>query len=155
MPEDPKDEAQTLQEDLASLIAKGVGLAGVPVLTERLKDVESEIERALGGLTATDSKAGLCVIVVTPQVKASKPNLPGPYFDQCAIVARVVERVAVNTGPGGTGIAAWTAARSVAKALHHKRTSDTKPIIVTDIRLVADPDSLIYDVIGRTELGMQ
>jgi urease beta subunit len=37
------------------------------------------------------------------------------------VLSRVVERVPVNTGPGGTGIAAWTAARSVAKALHPKR----------------------------------
>jgi len=148
------DEAQTLQTQLAALLALSADLAGVTILTERIKNVEAEIAKALGTVTAVGGKCGICVIVVTPAAKATKPNIPGPYFDRCTIVARVIENVVINTGSLGTQTPAWTAARAVAKALHQKFTGDKKVILIDEIRLVADETNLIYDVIGTTELGL-
>lgn len=63
--------------------------ANIPVLTERLKDLGDMIDTALGEL-------GICVIVVTPLFNVTYGNVPGAYFDQVALVARVVENVTIN-----------------------------------------------------------
>lgn len=147
-----------LREDAANKLRANPLLSGIEVFTERIGDIESKIEIALGSLK------GICIIVLTPKANVSWPDSPGPVFDDVNIVVRVVENVLVNQGDSGTKkpcsyIAEVVgsgptdeAGASANSGLHLFITSENKTLTCRSIGMVPDPDALIYDVIFKTAL---
>jgi len=145
----PVGQLTAIQDDLKTLLGADPFFQRIPIYTEKQKDIESEIERALGTL-----EGGACIIVVTPRARVTNPNIPGPYFDDVPIVVRVVENVLVNQGESGTQIPAAALAEQVAHACHHCLTAHGKTIICDSISLVPDESNLIYDVTFKTKFGL-
>jgi len=149
MSELPVGQLAAIQDDLKALLGADPFFQRIPIFTEKQKDIESEIERALGTL-----EGGACIIVVTPSANVTNPNIPGPYFDDVPIVIRVVENVLINQGNGGTNIPASAIAEQVAHACHHCLTVHGKTIVCVRLALVPDDDNLIYDVTFKTKFGL-
>ena len=145
---DSVGQMEELQDELATVLEKSQFFADMPILTEKQKDIESEIERALGSL------GGACVIILTPRANVSHPNLPGPQFSDVSIVARVIENVLVNQSDAGTKNPASLIAEQVAANLHHVHTTSGKIVLCQQLGLVPDPDSLMYDVMFKTKFGV-
>lgn len=142
-----------LQEETASVLASHEFFtpAGseppIPVLTEKIRDLENEIQRKLSTL-------GVSVIIVTPTATVEYPNIPGPEFSSVSIVARVVESPLLNT----TGQPAAYVAEIVARLLHNYRPtvqgSTRSPLSCLGISLGNDPKNLSYDVIFTTSVHL-
>jgi hypothetical protein len=145
-----------LQTDLAARLEADDFFADIPVLTERKADVGSGIGKALGTLAGKGSRAGVCVILMSPVASAEIPNLPGPVLD-IELAARVLENVLINTGANGTGKPALTVARRVARLLHHYRAEGLSQIVIADkptIVPVEDPVApLAYEIRFRSREG--
>jgi hypothetical protein len=147
-----------LQQQCADRLQADPLFANVPVLTERIADIESEIDRALGPLNAQGGKTGLVAILLTPTANVSFENVFGPFFDDIKIVVRVIENVPVNQDPGtGTNVPAADAAEKICALLHHfQPDSATGPVVARKptITLGNDPAHLSYDCLFKTAGGL-
>ena len=147
-----------LQQQCADRLLADPLFANVTVLTERIADIQSEIERALGPLNEAGGKTGIVVIVVTPTANVNFGNVFGPFLDEIKIVARVIENVPVNQDAGtGTNIPAAQLAEKICNLLHHfQPDSATGPIVAVKptIALGNDPRFLSYDCVFRTSGGL-
>src|ERR1700676_4623414 len=88
-----------LQQQCADRLLSDPLFANVPVLTERIKDIESEIDRALGPFNERGGRNGLVAVLLTPTANVNFENVFGPFFDEIKIVVRVIENVPVNQDP--------------------------------------------------------
>lgn len=147
-----------LQQQCADRLQADPLFANVPVLTERIKDIESEIDRALGPLNEQGGKTGLVAIILTPTANANFENVFGPFFDDIKIVVRVIENVPINQDRNtGTNISAAQAAERACNLLHHfMPDSASGPITAQKptISLGNDPSHLSYDCRFKTSGGL-
>jgi hypothetical protein len=139
---------ETFRQTCADKLSGNATFSGIPVFTEKQKNIESEIETALGSL-----KCGICIIIIAPQANVTKPNLPGPYFGDVTLIARVVENVLINQGDQGTKKTASYLAEKIAHTLHHL-VIDGKAVVCQKIQLVPDVANLIYDISFKTNFGL-
>jgi len=147
-----------IQQQCADRIQSDPLFATIPVLTERIKDIESEIDRALGPLNQADGKTGIVAIVLTPTANANFDNVFGPFFDDIRIVVRVIENVPINQDPNtGTNVAAAEAAEKICALLHHFYPDAANGPVVAQkpsIALGNDPNNLSYDCRFKTAGGL-
>lgn len=145
---------KTLQEDCAARLAAQAyftpdpaddATPPIPVLIERMRDIESQIELAVG-------QAGLCVLLVTPFAGKVLDEVFPPYFEQITVVARVFENVPINTSlPRAADVA-----EAVAWYLHHFRPTGSASVLgLESITLTDGGDSglLTYDITFKTRDG--
>jgi Chitobiase/beta-hexosaminidase C-terminal domain len=148
----------TLQQQCADRLQSDPLFANVPVLTERIADIESEVARALGPLNGQSGKTGLVAILLTPTANVNFENVFGPFFDDIKIVVRVIENVPVNQDPAtGTNVAAADAAEKICSLLHHfQPDSASGPITAQkpSIALGNDPRNLSYDCHFKASGGL-
>jgi hypothetical protein len=148
----------SLQQQCADRLLADPFFANVPVLTERIRDIESEITAALGPLNGQGGKTGLVAIILTPTASVNFENVFGPFFDDIKIVVRIVENVPVNQDPDtGTNISAADAAEKICALLHHfQPDSATGPVLAQrpGITLANDPNYLSYDCRFKTAGGL-
>jgi len=149
----------TLQQLMADWLANDPYFVDIPIITEFAKDIQGEINVALGvETTGGTGKAGLCVVIVTPVADGEWKDLPGPYFSVVKLVARVIENVPINqNAASGTG----KRALDVAEYLHAVMRDFSSPIqntnIVNDhpaIVLGNDPDNVTYDCLFTAHGGV-
>lgn len=147
-----------LQQQCADRIQSDPAFADVRVLTERIADIESEIERALGPLNEQGGKTGLVAILLTPTANVNFENVFGPLFDEIKIVVRIVENVPVNQDPNtGTNLPAAEAAERICGLLHHFQPDSANGPVVAQrpaISLGNDPNHLSYDCQFKTSGGL-
>ncbi len=148
----------SLQQQCADRLLSDPLFANVAVLTERIRDIESEIARALGPLNEQGGKNGLVAIILTPTASVNFENLFGPFFDDIKIVVRVIENVPINQDTNtGTNIPAADAAEKICALLHHfQPDSANGPILAQKpgITLGNDPNHLSYDCRFKTSGGL-
>ena len=148
----------SIQQQCADRLQSDPLFAHVPVLTERIKDIESEIARALGPLNEQGGKTGLVAIILTPTANVNFENVFGPFFDDIKIVVRVIENVPVNQDPNtGTNIPAADAAEKICNLLHHFQPDNANGPITAhrpSIALGNDPNNLSYDCRFKTSGGL-
>lgn len=147
-----------LQQQCADRLASDPSFANVTVLTERIADIQSEIDRALGPLNEAGGKTGIVAIVVTPVANVNFGNVFGPFLDEISIVVRVIENVPVNQDPAtGTNIPAAQLAENICNLLHHfQPDSATGPIVAVKPTIVLGNDQrfLSYDCHFKTSGGL-
>lgn len=121
-----------LRQQIADRLAADSYFEDIPVLTEDRGDVENEIARALGTLTETGGKIGICAVVLTPFARIRTQELPGPYLDPLQLSVTIEENVLVNQATGGTQKHCSDVAERVATLLH-KWLPDghTRPVLVS------------------------
>ncbi len=148
----------SIQQQCADRLQSNPLFAHVPVLTERIKDIESEIARALGPLNEQGGKTGLVAIILTPTANVNFENVFGPFFDDIKIVVRVIENVPINQDPNtGTNIPAADAAEKICNLLHHFQPDSANGPITAQkpsITLGNDPNYLSYDCRFKTSGGL-
>jgi hypothetical protein len=147
-----------LQQQCADRLASDPFFAHVRVLTERISDIESEIERALGPLNEAGGKSGVVVILLTPTANVNFGNVFGPFFDEIRVVTRVIENVTVNQDANsGTNLSAAAVAEKICAFLHHfQPDSAAGPLVAQrpSIALGNDPQHLSYDCVFQTSGGL-
>jgi|SRR5581483_6745855 len=135
-----------IREQLRALIEADPYFADIPVITERLKDIQARIDKAVG------LGAGLCLVLVTPAVGGVLSNVPGANFSDIRIVGRVLENVSRNTtGKEALDVAIYTAA--LWSQLRPDALSSALRPNEPAISLGNDPKFLSYDVNFLTEGG--
>lgn len=150
------DPFTTLQEAVTAKLRQVEFLCDVPVLNERLKDLNSEIDKALGTI-ASAGKAGIFAFVLTPVAKCGSCETPGqPYFDDVDVVVQVLENVLINMGAQGTQKPAPAVALAIAGALHlYYEERKFAPLKTGAIKLVAHPTLNVYNVSFKSALNAQ
>jgi len=147
-----------LQQQCADRLLSDPLFANVPVLTERIKDIGSEIDRALGPLNERGGRNGLVAVLLTPTANVNFENVFGPFFDEIKIVVRVIENVPVNQDPDtGSNIPAAELAERVCALLHHFQPDNAAgPVIAQKpaLALANDPNNLSYDCLFKTSGGL-
>jgi hypothetical protein len=118
----------------------------IPVFSENLKDIGSQIEIEIG-------KIGLCVVILTVLGKNTAPNAK-LHWGEISVVARVFEQPTLNSAlPRAAQVA-----EACAYILHLFRpTNETKvmnPLVNENITLVDDQDFVIYDCNFKTNGGI-
>jgi hypothetical protein len=148
----------SIQQQCADRLQADPLFANVPVLTERIRDIESEIARALGPLNDQNGRTGLVAIILTPTANVNFENVFGPFFDDIKIVVRVIENVPVNQDANtGTNVAAADAAEKVCSLLHHFQPDNANGPVTAQKPSVAlgnDPNYLSYDCRFKTSGGL-
>lgn len=122
--------------------------ASIPIINERLKDINAAIEKQLGPLS------GICVVLVTPVVSGVLANVPGANFTGIKFVARILENVLINQKKGGPE--ALDVAIYIASLWSQAMPDTFASALVPDeptITLGNDPQYLSYDVSFTTEAG--
>ncbi len=133
-----------LQEELAARLAADSFLAAVPVLTERDRNLNYEVQRQVDSL-------GVVCIVMTPDAGVRHPEARGPYFDQVGVTVRVQENTELNSGAHALEIA-----ERVAALLHHYQPAavvETLFIASKAIQRQVNDALLTYDVNFETRDG--
>ncbi|MDB6064944.1 MAG: hypothetical protein JWR26_1152 [Pedosphaera sp.] len=147
-----------LQQQCADRLQSDPLFADIRVLTERIADIESEIERALGPLNQQGGRTGVVAILLTPTANVNFENLFGPFFDEIKIVVRVIENVPINQDANtGTTIPAAEVAEKVCNLLHHFQPGSANGPITAGkpaIALGNDPNHLSYDCVFKTSGGL-
>jgi hypothetical protein len=147
----------SIQQQCADRILSDPFFANVPVLNERLKDLNTEIATALAPVTGAGGKSGLAIVVLTPTANVHFENVFGPFFDDIRITVRVLENVTVNQDPtNGTNIPAAAAAEEICSLLHYFQPDSANGPVVSrrpGISLQDDPTNLVYLCRFRTSGG--
>jgi len=154
---------QRFQLDVAARLEASAFFADIPVFIFRPRaaltaaQIQDSINSALGALTAQNSKAGLCAIVLMPLLNTPKQELPGPYLHLKCII-QVQENVVVNMGANGTQIPCEDAAIAVAQILHLWTPGGTAGILRAAPETVTPnltfPGKVTYDVHVESELDL-
>ncbi len=141
------DPLSALQEAVAAKLREQPFFCDVPVLTERLQDIQAQIDKALGTI-ANEGKSGIFALVLTPTCKTGGCQTPGePYFDNVAVAVEIAENVTINSGATGTQKPATLVALAVAKVLHlYGVPREFSPLDTKLIKLVPNTDLLVYHV---------
>ena len=138
-----------LQEHITQLLKAAHDLAQIPIFTERVKNLESEVERALA------SGSGMYIAVLTPSAVVGSPNVPGPHFDDVRVVVSVLANPLLSDGIAGPSLDCSTVAEVIAKTLHRVAALQGKVFLCQAIRLVPDPELVNYQVEFKTGLGIE
>jgi hypothetical protein len=127
--------------------------AAVPILTERIGDLVTQLGISIG-------KLGLCLVVRTPLFKFT--NNLAPSLDGWALLSvDVFEDVVLNQSTSGTGIGALSAAQRILALMHHFPLTGIVPnennpskFIGTDnpLTLANDGPPLNYTVLFQAHL---
>jgi hypothetical protein len=118
------DILDNLQDYIYGRLTASYYFADITVLNARNGITESEIEQALGTLTAKNNKMGVCVIVLPVIREVIQPNHPGPQYELLASVRILEDPVANNDTTYGTQKSAQKISLEIDKLLHHCRIID-------------------------------
>jgi hypothetical protein len=138
--------ATDMRDALKALMEADPYYFDVPIVTERLQNIEAKIEQLVA------KAGGICVVLVTATFEKPISNIPGANFNAIRFFARVFENVKTNaTGKEAQHVALYTA------ALWSQLKPDafSSPLVLDDpgVALGNDPRFLTYDVQALTPGG--
>jgi len=101
------------QQDKIVALLKGTAcLSDLTIIAEERQDLVTTVNTSL-------AKLGLCIIVQTLSAKVTKPNKPGPVYDDVKVSVVIYENVLINRSKSER--TAMSVAEDVSAALHQKR----------------------------------
>ncbi len=145
-------DLDTVQAELKSRIEADAYFSDIVVLDYKQKDIASEVEKLLGGLSGKAGKNGLFVYLSGYYANVESPDVYGPFFSGIGFNVVLVEVPLFNMIEAtGTRKPALEAAIRVAQVLHHARAAGVHDTILCErgaIRQVDPPDenSISYSV---------
>jgi hypothetical protein len=150
---------QPLHDAVVAFLKTIPYLHEITVVSENSKDIESEIEMALGATTEKREKMGIAVVVQTPKATTRNPAMPGPSLDPFAIALQVVENVTMNRHSNeGTGKTALDVVEVLLRYLCGHVFAEANQSIMpgpTPFQKVDDGEILIYTVNVQTRLVLK
>ena len=114
--------ARALQADSESVFSK----EGCAVITEDDGDIDTLIAGAVG-------RIGLCATIMFQKARSASTTLPGPCFNNAAIVVEISELAITNRSENGLQVTALEAAEQAALILHQARMESGRMTFVSDI----------------------
>lgn len=141
-----------IQQELKARLEADEYFSDITVIDYRQKELASELDKLLGGVTAKAGKSGLFVYLSGYFADVESPDAPGPFFRGIGFNALVIEVPLFNSIEStGTGKPALECAIRVAQVLHHARAIGIHETILCDkgaIRQAEAPDenSIAYTV---------
>jgi hypothetical protein len=124
---------QEIQEAVARVLTADAWFDTVPVLTERLGDLDSIIEIAMG-------KLGICVVIETPFATCNKPNIPSIQFDDIPVTLTIWEDVVLNGNSPNVNRRGFIGTALVALwLLHQNIPRNPEGIQLTNVLYCASP----------------
>lgn len=133
-----------MQQGAADILAADPFFDDIPVITEKIKDIENQVDQAVG-------RIAVCCLVVTPVAIISHGNMP-VYFEPVNLVIRTFENPTVNT----TGKGALDITLQAIGLLHlvPPVSPAFETLVCKGYRLGNDPRWLSYDAIFETKGGI-
>lgn len=117
-----------LQQEIAARLEADAFFADVQVLTQKVQDLDSEIERALATL-------GVSVVILTPNADVTNGDLQGPRLDPIRVVIACAETPVLNAA----GPRALACAERALALLHHWTPDSLSVPLVGRSLVLADP----------------
>ncbi len=155
----PLDE---LRQFVADLLSKDHYFADIPVLLDNDAEIDARIRQSLAPLTGQGGASGICVVILFTSAKVTRPNIPGPLFDDLPLLVDTIEMPIVNRADGGTKKLAQAVALKAAEVLHQKwKDKLCDPLIVQEVALAPTPKiedlegAVIYQTRIKTGLKKQ
>lgn len=140
------DGLQQCQQDLALRLRSVSALAGVMVQDLRPRSeeeallIQNTINLALAGMISDTPRKGIAILVPVPGFEVSRRESPAPY-GEIVITAQVLEQVAINEGPDGTGMSCEAVAIEILRAGHQYLLRPNMMLFAKELRqLEVDPD---------------
>jgi hypothetical protein len=151
------DPVDIMMNSIRDRLKSHAYFSDIPVLVERQKDLNYEVDKALGPLLAEGGGGGgVCVIILTPRFKVSYPNVPGPNFDDTQVKMRTSEDVLINRSEQGVKKPGSSIALMGARLLHLWIPAGTSRCLTcSGVEPFQDEALLIWDTNLKTELGLQ
>lgn len=140
--------ARALQADSESVFSK----EGCSVITEDDGDIDTLIEAAIG-------RTGLCAAIMFQKATAASKSLPGPCFNNAALVVEISELAITNRSEQGLQVTALEAAEQAALILHQARMPSGRMLTVSDIIKFPQPqppaDNCYHVIIQTGEVTLR
>lgn len=146
-----------MQQELVALLKSDEVLGGLPILDERIGDIQLEVNKALGLVTAVDGKIGACVIVQQATAEDRMSAAPGGILET-VFTFLVLEEPTLNDDTNGHQIRALKIARRIVRVVKLYRAdgicTSLTPSKQTITGLAIEGVSLAYEVrFHCTEIG--
>lgn len=132
-----------IQLDAAGRVEADVYFTDITVITDRVKDIATEINKALGLIKKKDGKSGACVLVKQVVASDEAANAPGGPMN-VELEFLVMENPVLNLGANGTQKHSLAIARRLHRIFkhyyahgHHTPMVPMKPCIVPTVVDVA------------------
>ncbi len=116
------EAARVLRADSGSVFSQ----EGCTVITEDEGDIDTLIAGAIG-------RIGLCATIMFQKASSASKSMPGPCFNNAAIVVEISELAITNRSEQGLQVTALEAAEQAALILHQARMESGRILYVTDI----------------------
>lgn len=130
---------ETLQQSAVTLLEAETFFTPVPVLHERMQNVQNQIAQAVNKLK------GIAILVLTPVGVNRTTGAPDVNLD-IALTCQVSEYVTLNNSSQGTQLPASLVAEQIAAHLHWKNWMEGKTLVCKHLRLVPHKALVMYSV---------
>jgi hypothetical protein len=118
------------REEIKDLLEAEPYFDDINIFLQDDKDIEQEIERALGPMKGKGGKSGACVMIVTAKAGPRVDSEFGPVWD-LSHALRILESPVVNRGTSGSGKTHAAIAERIATTLHGiTLTSAAAPLMI-------------------------
>lgn len=131
------------QERIVALLQGTANLSDLTIIAEDRKDLLNTINTSL-------AKLGLCAVVQTISAKVTKPNKPGPVYDDVRMSVVVYENPTINRSKSDR--TAQSVAEDISEALHQKRLNadGTGKLLLVEGVLPQDDSNLFVVAVDVT-----
>ena len=140
---------EAAQDEIKKVIQAHSWFAHFPIITEKMGDIPTEIEKALGTLSGVDGQIGLCLVVLTPKATIRHQNAAGPVLETLDISIGVLENPVLNSGDSGTKKPAIRVVEMLLRYLHRRQITGIGGALCASPRpfaLIQSTPTLVYEV---------
>lgn len=124
----------------------------IPVICENQMDLVNRIQQSVAR-----AAPGICIVIRSPRIRDTRGSAM-LWFDDVAVVFRIIENVTINRSEGGTKVPAQLVAeqivRTINNAIPEGSGSALVPVSIQEINDVRSPGILMYEVTATTGLGL-
>jgi hypothetical protein len=146
-----------MQQEIVAILKSDEVLGTLPILDERIGDIQKEVDKALGLVKDVDGKIGACVIVQQAIAEDNMVAAAGGILETSWTLL-VLEEPVLNDGASGHQIRALTIARRIVRVLKLYRADGLCTSLVPSKKAIMgaaiEGVSLSYAVVFHcTEIG--
>lgn len=113
-----------------------------PRTAQEATQIQSRLDKALGGLLARNGKRGLAAILHMPYLGDAAPNVRS-ITGKLVLEIDVIENVLINMGGDGTGVSAEEVALGIAELLQHQQFTVGAPLVGQPRLITPRPEEVV------------
>lgn len=139
------DFLDDMQDELVALCKADEVLGMVPIINERVGDVNAEVEKNLGIVTAVGGKYGACILLQQPMADDTASAAPGGLLD-VVWTFLVLEDPLLNDGANGFQIRALKLCRRLVRVIKLYAAGGMATTMVPDKKTIVPVGNLIAPI---------